>query len=597
MANGFLTTTQLDLSSYKTSLKNYLRQQAQFRDYDFEGSNMSVLLDLLAYNTYQNALYLNMVGSEMFLDTAQLRESLVSHAKELNYVPRSRTSAVIRLNVSATLSPTAGTPDTLTIPKYFKISGKDSTGLGTFFFSTNEPTILTRASDYTAEIDFYEGIESTEVFTYGRRVILSSEDIDVDSITVFVRNSVEDNTQTEWVRANDLFGLTATDKVFFIQGAEDFKYEITFGNNLVGQALTPGNIVYVQYRISSGAEANGISRFFSVDSVQGSTIQVGLINEGDKTTSGSYQESNESIRFNSAKYFQTQERAITSSDFVSLIKSNFPSLKNVIAYGGEEESPPRFGKVLIAAIPYDGTIVSDPLKAKIQSFIKTRTTLSIDPIVVDPDFIYIDLQTVVKYNVSSTTKTSGQIISTVQTAINNYASLTLDDFNSDLRFSKLVKTIDDSDFSIISNETKLRMVKRITPTVNVPFTETWTFENALLDDYTGKAYTTETPVIESDQFVYQGVQATIRDNGLGQLFIVGEGIDDVGVGTVDYTTGTISITSLVIDSYGALTGGGSSGDYIKIYALPKNSDIETATNKVLVLEQEDITISTIAARE
>jgi hypothetical protein len=587
MANGFLTTTQLDLSSYKTSLKNYLRQQAQFADYDFEGSNMSVLLDVLAYNTYQNALYLNMVGSEMFLDTAQLRESLVSHAKELNYVPRSRTSATITLNVTVPVA--AGTPDTLTVPKYFKIQGKDNSGNGTYYFTTNEPTILTRASGYTAEVDFYEGIESTEVFTYGRRVIISSEDIDVDSITVFVRNSVEDVTQTEWVRANDLFGLTATDKVFFIQGAEDFKYEITFGNDLVGQALTPGNIVYVQYRISSGAEANGITRFSAVDSVEGNSVQLSLVNAADKTTSGSYQESNESIRFNSAKYFQTQQRAITSSDFVSLIKTNFTSLKNVIAYGGEEESPPRFGKVLISAIPFDGDIISDPLKSKIQTFAKTRTTLSIDPIVVDPDFIYVDLQSVVKYNVSSTTKTSGQIISAVETAIINYASLNLDDFNSDLRFSKLVKAIDDSDFSIISNETNLRLVKRIAPQPSVSFTSTWTFENALLDDYTGKKYTIETPVVQSTPFGYQGISATIEDDGLGKLFIIGSEIDPVSCGTVDYATGTVNITSLVVDSYNE--------NYIKIYALPKNLDIETATNKVLALEQEDIAISTLAARE
>ena len=587
MANGFLTTTQLDLSSYKTSLKNYLRQQGQFADYDFEGSNMSVLLDVLAYNTYQNALYLNMIGSEMFLDTAQLRESLVSHAKELNYVPRSRTSATIALNVTVPVA--AGTPDTLTVPKYFKIQGKDNSGNGTYYFTTNEPTILTRASGYTAEVDFYEGIESTEVFTYGRRVIISSEDIDVDSITVFVRNSVEDATQTEWVRANDLFGLTATDKVFFVQGAEDFKYEITFGNNLVGQALTPGNIVYVQYRISSGAEANGITKFAAVDSVESNSVQLSLVNAADKTTSGSYQESNESIRFNSAKYFQTQQRAITSSDFVSLIKTNFPSLKNVIAYGGEEESPPRFGKVLISAIPFDGDIVSDPVKSKIQTFAKTRTTLSIDPIVIDPDFIYVDLQSVVKYNVSSTTKTSGQIISAVETAIINYASLNLDDFNSDLRFSKLVKAIDDSDFSIISNETKLRLVKRIAPQPSVSFTSTWTFENALLDEYTGKKYTIETPVVQSTPFGYQGISATIEDDGLGKLFIVGSEIDPVSCGTVDYATGTVNITSLVVDSYNE--------NYIKIYALPNNSDIETATNKVLALEQEDIAISTIAARE
>jgi len=587
MANGFLTTTQLDLSSYKTSLKNYLRQQAQFADYDFEGSNMSVLLDLLAYNTYQNALYLNMIGSEMFLDTAQLRESIVSHAKELNYVPRSRTSSYIKLNI---VVPTAtGTPDTLTVPKYFKIQGKDNSGNGTYYFSTNEPVILTRASNYTAEIDFYEGIESTEVFSYGRRIILSSEDIDIDSITVFVRNSVEDTTQTEWVRANSLFGLNSNDKVFFIQGAEDFKYEITFGNNLVGKALTPGNIVYVQYRVSSGGETNGITKFSAVDGVEGNSIQINLINAADKTSGGSYQESNESIRFNSAKYFQTQERAITSSDFISLIKTYFPSLRNVIAYGGEEASPPRFGKVLVSAIPFEGTVVPDPLKLQIENFAKSRTTLSIEPIFVDPEFIYVDLLTNVKYNTSSTTKTATQLNTQVNTAILNYIDAALNDFNSDLRFSRLVKAIDDSDAAIVSNETTLRLVKRIAPETNVPFTTTWVFENALKQDYTGKKYTTETPVITSTLFFYNDVEVSIQDDGLGTLFIVGDGIDDISIGTVDYETGTISITSLLVTGF--------DDNYIKIYALPQNFDIETKTNKVLLLEEEDITINIVASRE
>lgn len=591
-ANGFLSTTQLDLAAYKNNLKQYLRQQPRFQDYDFEGSNLSVLLDILAYNTYQNALYLNMVGSEMFLDTAQLRESIVSHAKELNYVPRSRSSARVELRI--VVPSAAGDPDTITVPKYYKVLGKDNNNNSTYYFTTNEATILSRANSYNSDILFYEGIENTEVFSYGNRVILSSEDIDTSSITVFVRESEQTSELVEWTRADSLFGLEATDKVFFLQGASGYKYEISFGNDLVGKALTPGNIVYVQYRVSSGSEANGLTRFSAIQGIEGNSVEVSLVDAESKSTGGSYQETNESIRFNAAKYFQTQERAITSLDFISLIKTYFPSLRNVIAYGGEEASPPRFGKVLVSAIPFEGTVVSDPLKLQIQNFAKSRTTLSIEPIFVDPDFIYVDLTADVKYNVSSTTKTASQIRTQVNTAILNYVDSALNDFNSDLRFSRLSRAIDEADASIVSNEVELKLVKRITPSIDVPFTTTWTFENPLRQDYTGKKYTSELPVVTSSSFVFNNENVVIQDDGLGTLFIIGDSqetlVENVSCGTVDYETGTVSITSLLISGLGEY-------DYIKIYALPQNFDVETKTNKVLLLEEEDIAINVVATRE
>jgi hypothetical protein len=590
-ANGFLNTTQLDLSAYKESLKQYLRQQDQFKDYDYEGSNLSVLLDILAYNTYHNALYLNMVGSEMFLDTAQLRESVVSHAKELNYVPRSRTSARITLDV--TVNVPAATeiftpPDSVTIPKYFKISGKDINNNTSYYFVTEEPIILSRASGYSAQVQFFEGIVLTEAFNYNSRIIASSEDADTDSITVLVRDSAISTNSTTWSRADSLFGLSATDTIYFVQGAQDYKYEIVFGNNVVGKSLTPGNIVYLQYRKTVGEDANGINRFASVDSVEGYSVSLSLINNTDKTDGGSYQETTESIRFNSTKYFQTQERAITSGDFVSLIKTNFPSLRTVIAYGGEEATPPRFGKVLISAVPFDGVILSDPLKLAIQEFARNRTTLSIDPLVVDPDFIFVDVQSVVKYNNTKTNKTANELRTIVNQAIHDYTDLNLADFGSDLRFSKLTNAIDLSDASIVSNETNLRLSKRITPQPAVPFTTTWNFENALLTDYIGRAYVNETPVITSSQFLYRGFNASIEDDGNGTLLLKTDELDDVNVGTVDYTVGIVNITSLTVDSY--------PGNSIKIYALLQNQDVETATNKVIIIDQEDISIQVNAVR-
>jgi hypothetical protein len=258
---GFLNNTQLDFVTYKASLKQYLSQQTQFQDYDFEGSNLSVLLDLLAYNTYHNAMYLNMIGSEMFLDTAQLRESVVSHAKELNYIPRSRSSSSVEVTFIA--SPTDD-PNTIVLPAYYSISGNNTTN--NYTFSTNNAIILSKANNYIANITFYEGTVRTEAFIVGANNAnsvfeLSSNTIDSSSIQVQVRNSSSDLTTTTWNKMNDIYGLTANSEVFFVQAASEFKYAITFGNDVIGKKLIPGNIVLVSYRETSGEEGNSISNF------------------------------------------------------------------------------------------------------------------------------------------------------------------------------------------------------------------------------------------------------------------------------------------------------------------------------------------------
>jgi len=590
MANeGFLTTTELDFATYKQSLKTYLSQQTEFRDYDFDGSNLSVLLDLLAYNTYHNAVYLNMIGSEMFLDTAQLRDSIVSHAKELNYTPRSRSSSSIDIDIFA--SP-ANTPDTITLPRYYSIRGINDANTA-YTFTTNEAIVLYRSNNYlVSNVTFYEGSIKTEAFvanTSNNQIFtLSSNTVDISSITVEVRNSDTDTTSVAWNKATDLFGLNANSAVFFVQGVEEFKYAVSFGNGVSSKKLTAGNIVLVSYIQTAGEDGNGCRAFNSISSADGFSSNTFLLTTTETSAGGAQAEDAESIRYNAIRGFTAQNRAVTAEDFISLIKANFPSIETVVAYGGEQSIPKIYGKVIVSAKPVGGETLSSNLKQSILDFLKDKTPLSIEPIIVDPEYLYLDITSRVKYNLSATTKTSSQLVSNVITAITAFNTSSLSDFGSDLRFSKLSAAIDAADTSIVSNDTQVRISKRIAPTPLVSFSANWSFENRLHDeDIRYVLPVGHEPIVSSTAFVYDGYTAYINDNGVGTLYIytINNGNTTVlnnNVGTVNYETGEVSITGLIVDSYDT--------DSIKIYARTENADIDTLTNKILLIDNEDISV-------
>jgi hypothetical protein len=590
MANqGFLTNTELDFAAYKQSLKTYLSQQTEFRDYDFDGSNLSVLLDLLAYNTYHNAMYLNMIGSEMFLDTAQLRDSIVSHAKELNYTPRSRSASSIDVTITAL---PANTPDTITLPQYYSIRGINDANTA-YTFTTDETIILYRSNNYVvSNVTFHEGSIKTEAFVANtannQTFTLSSNTVDTSSITVEVRNSATDTTSVAWNKTTDLFGLNANSTVFFVQAAEEFKYAVSFGNGVSSKKLTPGNIVLVSYRQTAGEDGNGCRTFNSISSADGFSSNTFLLTTTETSAGGSQAEDAESIRYNAVRGFTAQNRAVTSEDFISLIKANFPSIETVIAYGGEESIPKLYGKVIISAKPVGGEILSSSLKQSILTFLEDKTPVSIEPVIVDPEYLYLDIMSRVKYNISATTKTPSQLVSNVVTAITSFNTSYLSDFGSDLRFSKLSAAIDDADVSIVSNDTQVRISKRITPTPLVSFSANWSFENRLHDeDIRYVLPVGHEPIVSSSAFVYDGYTAYINDNGIGTLYIytINNGSTTVlnnNVGTVNYETGEIKITGLIVDSYDT--------DSIKIYARTENADIDTITNKILLIDNEDISV-------
>ena len=593
MANGFLTTSELDLQNYKSSLRTFLSQQDQFKDYDFEGSNLSVLLDLLAYNTFMNGVYLNLVGSEMFLDTSQLRESIVSHAKELNYTPRSRTAAVAYVNI--TIAPTDA-PDSITIPKYYEINGRTDDNT-TYFFTTDE-TIIVRPVDgvyAVSNVAIYEGNIVKEVFVANAssRYLLQSANVDINSINVTIKESNTATTETKYNRETFLFGLNNTDNIYFIQGAEDHLYELVFGNGDIGKELTDGNLVTINYRETNGIDANGVEAFTAPNAIQGyPSIAIATVSAA---ASGAEHETDDEIKFNAPRYFPTQNRAVTVEDYIALTKQAFPSLEIVTAYGGEETEPKQYGKVIVAAKPIGGIKLPTPLKTQIYNFLKERSAISIDPVVVDPEYFFAEVVTEVLYNINETTRSQRDIEALVESTILDFGDANLAKFGSDLRYSKLVKAIDDSEAAIISNNTELRIIKHVEVDTGIPFRIAFSFENELKKEVSTsrKIYEDTTATIESSLFTYNlnniDYLAKIKDDTQGNLMIVStvNGVVQLlkdKVGTVDYTNGTISIGAIVYEDVGL-------GNELEIYGRTKKLDIETNANKVLQVEAAHLTVS------
>ena len=599
MANGFLTTSELDLQNYKSSLKTFLSQQEQFKDYDFEGSNMAVLLDLLAYNTYMNGVYLNLVGSEMFLDTAQLRESIVSHAKELNYTPRSRTSAVAYVDL--TIVPT-DTPDSITIPKYYEINGRTEDNT-TYFFTTDEAIVIRANSGIykAANVAVYEGNIIKEVFVANAtaRYMLQSANVDIQSLNVTVKESNTATVETKWNKQTFLFGLDNADEVYFVQGAEDHLFEVVFGNGDIGKALIDGNLVTITYRETNGLDANGVERFSAPNAIQGYTNIA--VSTTTAASQGAEHETDEEIKFNAPRYFPTQNRAVTVEDYVALTKQAFPSLEIVTAYGGEETEPKQYGKVIVAAKPIGGIKLPTPLKAQMYNYLKERSAISIDPVIVDPEYFFAEVVTEVLYNINLTTRSARDIQALVEDTILQWGDNNLAKFGSDLRYSKLVKAIDDSETAIISNNTELRIIKHLAVDTGVPFRISFSFENELkLEVSTArKIYEDAASTIESSLFTYNlndvDYLAKIKDDTQGNLMIVStvNGVVQLlkdKVGTVNYTTGEISIGELIYEDVGI------SGE-LEIYARTKKLDIETNANKVLQIEAAHLVVTVRGVRE
>lgn len=592
MTKNFLDTTELDYTSLRESLKTFLSQQDRLRDYDFEGSNMAVLLDLMAYNAYLNAHYLNMTGSEMWIDTARLRDSLFSHSKELNYVPRSKTSA--RATVNFTVDVGNANPSSVTVPKHFTVRSttQDETGTDVQHnFMTYEDVVVRRNdSGYyvSANVDIYEGRLVREVYTVNStsRYVLQSANADVDSIRVNVQASNADYSNTDYSRSYNLYGVGPDDTVFFVQGAYDGRYEVTFGDGVIGKAPDFGNLIKVTYRDASGPAANGVRRF-TADGTVGA-YEVTDVSVVTPAYGGADEESTESIRFNAPRHFTTQERAVVKSDYVNILRAKFPQLEAVSVYGGEEVTPKRYGKVIVSAKPAGGEVLSDRLKSDIIEHLTGKNVIT-EPIIVDAEYMYVNVTCELKYDASVTDKTATQLESLAHEAILAYAAEAADDFGSTLRLSKMQTAIDESDPAITSNDTRFVMEKRWRPKTGSTQTVVFTFGNELKDDVRHVDLENHDPIVYTSDFVYRTtsntfVNAVVKDDGDGTLIMYSVQDDgsqlvlDENMGSVDYTTGDVTLSANVY----------SYDSHLRIYAVPEKRDVSVRANLFLSLSDVNV---------
>jgi len=610
MANtGFLDVSELSFDGIKNNLKTFMKSKTQFKDYDFEGSNLNSLLDVLSYNTYMNAFYLNMIGSEMFLDSSQLRNSIVSHAKELNYIPRSRTSA--RAKVTFAINTGGDIPINVVIPENYTIRTIiDGINMD---FTTDESITVNRSDvGYVSDsVYVYEGKIVYEFFTVDGtvRYSLDSSNIDTNSIRVTVINSASDTSNTIYTKADTLYGLTSNSEIYFVQGYNNDQYEIVFGDGISGKALANGNIVKVKYRSTNGELGNKAVNFAISTAVGDTSSYPVTVTTNISAADGSERETIESIKLNAPRHFAAQNRAVTKDDYTTLIIEKYPQIKTVNVYGGENAIPPQYGKVIISMIPYGNfPVVSAELKTDIVAYLRTKS-ITTEPVIKDPEYMYIEIQSAVSYNPSLTAKSIQQLKSDVLSKVQSYETTYLNDFGNDLRKSRLSSLIDSADTSIVSNQTTLRTIYAIVPTKGIKQRIAFSFSNPLARPLRAPYIVNETECIRSSLFDYfkDGVyynsttpqgQVTLSDDGNGFLrlyYIMYDKITDTivqqilesNIGTVNYDTGELAFD---LNPYDYDTN-------IKIFAKVINDDIVVQESKYLKIDYDEVSINVTAYRQ
>jgi len=470
-----LRVTELDFDTIKNNLKLFLNQQSEFTDYDFEGAGLSTLLDILAYNTHYNAYYLNMVANESFLDTALLRDSVVSHAKSLGYTPHSQQAAVATINFIGQSS--TSNQGTLTIPSgYSFLSNQiDNT---TYNFIVLEDTIVTKAnSQYIFEnLQISEGQLITYNFVHDQATnpkqvfTLPDTNIDTSTIKVIVRQSLSNTSFEIYNRVDEVNDVTGTDSVFFLQETRGQRYQIYFGNDSVGKSVPDSSVVTVSYLVTNGTQANKANNFIATAPLLDSnseSINDFIIQPIVAAAGGSERETVENIKLLAPSQFVAQNRLVTKNDYGSFLQRTYLAADSISVWGGEEQTQKSYGKVFISIKPKDGFFVSETEKRRIVSeLIQPKNIVGTNVEILDPEFLFIKTNSIVKYDKSRTTRSASSLIDAVKASVVNYKNSFINKFNSNFILSKLENQIDLVDNSIIGSETSIRVEKRIEPNLN-----------------------------------------------------------------------------------------------------------------------------------
>lgn len=562
MAN--LRIAELDFDTIKSNLKTFLKSQNEFTDYDFEGSAISTLLDILAYNTHYNAYLANMLMNEMFLDSAVKRTSAVSLAKHLGYTPRSVRGA--RATITVQVNSPTGSPSLLTMERYTPftttINGQTYT-----FLNTDTHSINPEGSTYTfSDIEIVEGQNFEYKYTVAaagpsEKYEIPSVNVDTSTLRVLVQNSSSDTSQIVYNLFDTLPVVESDSYVYYIEENNNGRYQIFFGDGVFGKKLSGGNIVIIQYLISNGSAGN-VSNLIDQEFTLSGSIEGNnnvTITVGSNSTGGAAKETISEIRFNAPRKYLSQNRAVTAEDYKTIIRENYPLAQAISVWGGEDNIPPIYGKILISLKPYSGYVISNTTKESIKNdILGPKKAMGIQIEFVDPDYYFVNLVVTVNYNSKLTTLSNAQIKNQVTTAIQNYFLNTLENFGVDLYLSKLSKVIDDISNSIVGSLISISLQKRYEPTLLV--SNSFTGNNAVNFYHRIKPYgisstrfiinnaTSVVPVVMADI----PNDSPINENGTGTLVLkdaVTGAIVSQNIGSVNYATGLVNITSIIIVGY------------------------------------------------
>jgi len=588
MASNKLEVSDFDFDDIKTNLKTFLRSQSEFQDYDFEGSGFAILLDILAYNTHYLGFNANMLANEMYLDSADIRKNIISLAKMLGYTPSSVRAPTASIDIlvgdgsGSSITMTKGTAFTTTI---------DGT---TYQFINNADVVTTPVNGVYrfSNVKIYEGTLVTFRYTVDttdtdQRFIIPSSLVDTSTLVVKVQNSSTDTTTNTYTLATGLATVQSTSKVYFLQEVEDGKFEVYFGDNVIGSSLSNGNIVILEYIVTNVEAANGASTFTASTTIGGFSNLT--ITTNSNAQGGTPAETKESVRFNAPLQYSAQNRAVTTSDYESLVQSIYPNALSISAWGGEDDETPVYGTVKIAIKAASGSTLTTATKQSIVTQLKKYNVASVTPVIVDPETTSILLTSTVKYDEKLTTKTATTLKSDIVSILTNYNTATLQKFDGVFRYSKVTSLIDNTDTSIVSNITTVKVRKNFTPILNTSSRYDIYFRNSLYNPVSGYN-SVNGGILESTGFKISGDSTNIfylDDDGAGNIRryrLVGSVRTYVNntQGTINYTTGQIILTSLNISSIENIRG--SASTLIELTVIPKSNDIVPVRDQILEID-------------
>jgi hypothetical protein len=587
--NKRITVSDLDFDSIKANLKTFLQGQSEFSDYDFEGSGLSVLLDILAYNTHYNGVYTNLAVNESFLDSASKRASVVSLAKMLGYVPRSAKCA--KATVNASISAPTSNPSTVTLPANQAFNTSIDGQSYTFYNRSAVTVARNTAGNYNfSNLEIIEGTPLQYKYTVaaGLRYIVPNANLDIATLTVRVQENANSNLFEVYTRAEALTDVTSLTKVYFIKEIDDGLYEISFGDGILGHALDNGNVITLDYFVSSLEAPNSAFNFtYGGTSLLGSTLSVTTLS---RASGGAPSEDINSIKFNAPRMYAAQNRAVTPDDYKAIILSQFPEAASVTVWGGEDNDPPVFGKTFICIKPSDANKLTNLQKEfVVKNILEQRNIVSITPEIIDPEYFNIKVTSFVYYNPRETTKTPTQIETIVKDAILNYNATELEKFDGVLRFSKLSRIIDESDPAITNNTSRIMVRRQFAPVFNISSEYKLNLINPISQDggKQGDVFASTGFFIPNSTQVHY-----LDDDAVGniRLYYIGPNFNKVivnpAIGTIEYEAGRVVVRNLTITALDDVI--------FEMQVKPESYDVVSALNQIVQIDPTLLQVEAIA---